>query len=208
MVCGAISRAPVMWMARTGGEAGRSWAPSAAGVNTAQPRAGENRSGPEHSGDCDERDAVKVPCVEPEEPNLGRLDPQAHDGIEVAGIGELGAIALRWLRRRASDASDRSRRPRAPARAPSAALRSDRRGRSGSGSFRSSATLRARTASTISSPPPRNNPQHSAGAVSLRVRHDRVAHRRTHSKFQIHNSKFSTAIAIPMPPPMQSDATP
>ena len=66
-----------------------------------QPRAGENRSGPEHSGDCDERDAVKVPGVEAEEPNLGRLDPQAHDGIEVAGIGELGAIACRWLGRRA-----------------------------------------------------------------------------------------------------------
>jgi hypothetical protein len=47
-----------------------------------------------------ERDAPKVPGVEPEEPDLGRFHPQAHDGIEVAGIRELGAIAFRRLGRR------------------------------------------------------------------------------------------------------------
>ena len=30
----------------------------------------------------------------------------------------------------------------------------------------------------------------------------------TNSEFQIHNSTFSTAMAIPMPPPMHSEATP
>ena len=45
------------------------------------------------------------------------------------------------------------------------------------------------------------------GFARVRAR-SRRAPPTTHSKFQIHNSKFSTAIAMPMPPPMQSDATP
>ena len=146
---------------------------------------------------CDERMALKVPALEAEEGHLGPLAAQADDGVEVSGVAELNDIARRRFRRRARMRVIKADHfePALPRRAPGLEMILGVHEKARRRLFRDVASA-DRFDDLIS--PAEQQPAAFVGRRLSRMRDDDAQ--------PGHNA--SIAIAMPMPPPIQSDATP